>query len=233
MSGIRQLAVLVGICLTLTGCASAPGGQAPPTPASPTTAAPTPTPTPTSSTPTSTPTPAPTPTPKQVVTITLDGLTRGGGGGGDTVAFDAGDELVDFVGVLAGSEPSVSDIEDPWGGGEVWGTRSEWDGIGVSLYDGSANVVIRTPEVGGARVQTAEAIAVGSTRAESMAAGAWAVADENGDGVAEYLGIGSREVPGTESLANPGSVGIEYVLLMLEGDAVTEIHAPANDFSDI
>jgi hypothetical protein len=137
------------------------------------------------------------------------------------------------LGELAGEAPAVSDIEDPWGNGTSVGTRFDWEGISVSLFDGFASVWVRSPRVGEARVQTAEGVAVGSTRAQALAAGAWDSWDEEGDGVAEWLGIGSREAPGTSSLRDPGSVGIEYVLLKVEGDVVTEIQAPANDFSDL
>jgi hypothetical protein len=40
-------------------------------------------------------------------------------------------------------------------------------------------------------------------------------------------------VPGTTSLSNPGAVGIEYVLLIVEDDVVVQIQVPANDFSDL
>ncbi len=44
---------------------------------------------------------------------------------------------------------------------------------------------------------------------------------------------GGQEVPDTQSLTRPGSVGILYELFVLEGDTVIRILAPANDFSDL
>jgi hypothetical protein len=168
----------------------------------------------------------------RVVTVTHDGLSYDVGGGVDTVRFDAGNEVVSFVGGLADSAPTVSDIDDPWGTAVI-GTLFEWDGVALSVFGGVGDLRLRAAEIGGARLQTVEGIAVGSTRAEAMAAGAWADWDEDGDGVADHLGIGPREVPGTSSYAKPGSVGIEYVLLTIDDDVVTEIRVPVNDFSDI
>ncbi len=155
------------------------------------------------------------------------------GGTADTLSYDDGSGIVDLLSGLSGSEPAVTDIEDPWGNGTVVGSSYEWEGIVVSVYNGRAGVAISVPEVGDTKVQTPEGISVGSTRAEAMAAGAWTVWDQDGNGNANYLGIGSREVPDTRSLSNPGSVGIEYLMLVLADDAVGAIHVPANDFSDI
>ncbi|GAA2586189.1 hypothetical protein [Microbacterium binotii] len=41
------------------------------------------------------------------------------------------------------------------------------------------------------------------------------------------------EISGTQSLVNPGSVGIQFVMLGLDRDTVRELQAPANDFSDL
>lgn len=40
-------------------------------------------------------------------------------------------------------------------------------------------------------------------------------------------------VPGTTSLSNQGSVGVDYVMLRLENDVVTQVLAPANDYGDL
>ena len=52
-------------------------------------------------------------------------------------------------------------------------------------------------------------------------------------GIAEYVGLGSREVSGTQSLSHPGSIGVEYLLLSMKGDVVKQIQIPADDFSDL
>jgi hypothetical protein len=45
--------------------------------------------------------------------------------------------------------------------------------------------------------------------------------------------LGRREVPGVEPLTHPGSVGILYELFWFDGDVVTQIQVPSNDFSDL
>jgi len=212
----RRLAALMVVGFVLTGCAASATETSP---------------SPTAHTTSPTPSASASPVASSVVTVTLDGLTDPGGGTG--VAFEHVDEIVTFVGELAGSAPTVSDVEDPWGNGTSIGTRYEWDDIVVTTFDGPASVWLRSATVGETSFETAGGIAVGSTRAEAMAAGAWDVYDEDGDGVADQLGIGAREVPGMQSLSNPGSVGVEFLLLGIEDDVVTEIQVPSDDFSDI
>lgn len=181
--------------------------------------------------PATSPSPTASPSTSSSALITLDGFADPEGGTG--VPFDRADEVVTYVGKLAGEAPVVTDIEDPWGNGTSMGTRYEWNGIGVSVFGEYANVWVSQPVVGATRLTTAEGVGVGSTRAEATAAGAWEVYDDDGDGAADVLGIGSREVAGTTSLSRPGQDGIEYVLLRVEDDVVTQIQAPADDFSDI
>ncbi len=66
-----------------------------------------------------------------------------------------------------------------------------------------------------------------------MDAGAVDGWDEDGDGVADYLSIGVREVSGTSSLVKPGEVGVEYVDLKMTGDIVSRLSTGGNDYSDI
>ncbi|WP_243227457.1 hypothetical protein [Microbacterium sp. CIAB417] len=112
--------------------------------------------------------------------------------------------------------------------------RFDYDGIVVvSGPDGPAHVAVTTAMFHGVPVATQEGISVGSTRAEAMDAGARDGYDQNGDGIADWLDLGSVEISGTQSLVNPGSVGIQFVMLGLDGDTVRELQAPANDFSDL
>ncbi|WP_201276579.1 hypothetical protein [Marisediminicola senii] len=246
MTGSRSRVAAFGVGLTLcgslllTGCTTSGTKQltaaptapatADPEPAVASTPAPTPTPEPT---PVAEPAPAPTPQSAPIVTITLDDLSYGDPGAITTVPFTQGNDLVVAIQSLTGSAPSVSDIEDPWGNGDIWGTRYQWDGINVNVLDGNATLRISTATLGDSVILTAQGLAVGSTRADAVAAGAWDDYDENDDQIADYLGIGSREIAGTESLGNPGAVGVEYLMLEMNGDVVSAIHAPANDFSDI
>lgn len=112
--------------------------------------------------------------------------------------------------------------------------RFDYDGIVVvSGPDGPAHVAVTTANFHGVPVATQEGVTVGSTRTEAMDAGARDGFDENGDGVADWLDLGSVEISGTQSLTNPGSVGIQFVRLGLDGDTVRELQAPADDFSDL
>ncbi len=218
---IRALVAAASL-LILTGCASpvATEGTDTPTP---------------SVSPTATPSPAPAVSPAQErsVTLSLDGLTAARGAGAEAATLENPEAVLVLIEQLTGQPRAGTDMEDPWGQGDVAGTLYEWDEITVSVMGERASVVVRAPSVGGVPFRTAQGIGVGSTREEAVAAGAWDGWDEDGDGVADYLGIGEREVPGTQSLTRPDQVGIEYVMLRVAGDVVEQIHVPANDFSDI
>ena len=82
-------------------------------------------------------------------------------------------------------------------------------------------------------VLTESGITIGSSRADAIAAGAWDEWDEDGNGTSDYLGIGPREVPDTESRSRPGSAGDEFFVLVMDGDSVSQIEFPGNDFGDI
>jgi hypothetical protein len=170
---------------------------------------------------------------ERTVTVTLDGLTVTGDATEESAALEDPDAVLALVEELTGQARVGVDIPNPWGEGDPVGTLYEWDGVTVSVIGERASLVVRAATVGGASFQTEQGVAVGATRAEAVAAGAWDDWDEDGDGVADYLGIGEREVPGTESLSRPGETGIEYVMLGVKGDVVEQIHVPANDFSDL
>ena len=128
-----------------------------------------------------------------------------------------------------GSVPTEGTVDAPYGGVN---TRFDWDGarmivahdvFWVDIAAVAPGTIFRTPE----------GIGIGSTRAEAMAAGAAERWDEDGDGVADYLSIGMREVPDTTSLAHPGEIGVVFVELTLTGDVVTELRGLSDDFSDI
>jgi hypothetical protein len=224
MHRARPLALVGLICVVLSGCsAPAVDGTA--------ARAPTLTATPASTAP---PTPSPTVTEAEpALIVSLDDITVTRAGETEETPLADGSAIVALVTELADAAPQETAIEDPWGNGEVWGTRYEWPDAVVSVFDGQANLIVRSPRIGAAPVATAAGISVGSTRAEVVAADGWDEWDEDGDGVADHLGIAGREVAGTSSLSRPGEVGIEYISLTLAQDVVTEIHLPANDFSDI
>jgi hypothetical protein len=179
-------------------------------------------------------TPTPTPTPAGAISLGVAGIAFTDGGESKTLSFDDPQLLLAFVEELTGEPRAGEDFEDPWGNGDTWGTLYTWDDIRVSVRkDGPASVVILATTVGGIPVRTASGIAVGSTRDDVLAMGGWDGWDADGDGQADYLGVDGHEVEGVESLSRPGQPGREFILVELDGDVVTELQSPSNDFSDI
>lgn len=113
-------------------------------------------------------------------------------------------------------------------------TTYEWVGVLVSA-DGTGHFLmhVSATSIGGVLIETAEGIAVGSSRDIAVAAGAAEGYDSDGDGSADYLELGAREVPGTTSLTDPNVTGHEYLQLALNGELVTNLRAPSNDYSDL
>lgn len=219
---LRRLApLLVAAALVLGGCASADtrGARTPSAPAP-------------SAQPVTTPTPTPTSADAiaigvAAIEVTVDGQLQ-------TYPFAEPEPLLAVVEQLTG-EPAVGeDVEDPWGNGDVWGTRYVWDEISVSVpNEGTASVAVSAPAVGGIPVRTTGGIGVGASREDVVAAGGWDEWDADADGRADCLGMDAHPVEGTQSLGRPGEVGRQFVLVGLEGDVVTQIQSPSNDFSDI
>lgn len=182
------------------------------------------------------PTPDTSPTPTISVsqlTITLDGLVYSHDDNDELVPFSDGQGLLALFQKLTGFMPAGVALESPFEGYDWKQTSYEWSGVRVVVSeDGEASAIrILTPAVHGVPIQTQEGISVGSKRAGVLAAHGWDIYDENGDGLAEAIGLGSREVPGTQSTSHVGAVGVEYILLVMKGDAVEQILIPANDFS--
>ncbi|WP_203580710.1 hypothetical protein [Microbacterium hibisci] len=214
--------VLLVAALLLAGCASDGAVSATPGPSASQPA------------PTAGETPLQTPAAADLLVVGVDGIIFSDDGTSRSYPFAEPEQLLQLVETLTDQPRSGEDFEDPWGGGEVMGTVYRWDEISVSVSkDGAASVSVVAPRVGGIPLQTSDGIAVGATRAAATAAGAWEEWDADGDGHADHLGIDEQESPGTTSLSRPGEVGRVYISLALDGDVVTELHAPANDFSDL
>lgn len=161
------------------------------------------------------------------MTLTRDGQSA-------AYSFSAPEPLLALIEELTGQPRTGEDYEDPWGHGDVWGTTYTWDDISVSVpKEGSAGVTVKSAKVGDIPVQTPGGIAVGASRADVLAAQGWEEWDEDGDGLADYYGIDARTVEGTESLSRPGEVGREYIVIALNGDTVSRLQTPSNDFSDL
>jgi hypothetical protein len=207
---LRRLSpLLVATALVLAGCAAEVAAQA-------------------------SETPTPTPTPAGAISLGVEGMTFTDGGEPQSFSFDDPEPLLAFVEQLTGEPRVGEDFEDMWGHGEVWGTAYTWKEISVKVWkDGPASVAILAATVGGIPVRTTSGIAVGSTREDVLTIGGWDEWDADGDGKADYLGVDGREVAGVESLSRPGEPGREFILAGLNGDVVTELQSPSNDFSDI
>lgn len=201
---------LLSLSLVACGTPSTPGEAA--------------TPTPLSSTPIDSP-PATTPD-EQVILISLDGISVDEA---SAVGFDAPDVLVSRLSDALGADPTEEPVEGPYG--DVY-TAYVWEGVRAVLRTSRIDISV-TAETPRASFLTEEGIHLGSTRAEALAAGAEDGWDEDSDGIADYLNVGMREVPGTSSLVNPGEVGVEYLSLTIVDDVVVEITSGGNDFSDI
>lgn len=161
-----------------------------------------------------------------MVVLSLDGAAIDDG---EIVPFEDVDGLVASFTGLFGIAPDESMVEGAYGSAY---TAYDWASVRVLVADTRATVTVSAKAPGVAFI-TEQGIALGSTRAEALAAGAVDDWDENGDGTADYLRIGMREVPGTQSLSTPGAVGVEYLTLKITDDTVTSVSSGGNDFSDI
>ncbi len=167
------------------------------------------------------------------MTIGLDSVSYEHDGRVDVIALDDGASVLALFESINGFLPTGTEIEYPPGYPTGLFTY-RWSEVIVAVSDqGPADFVILSPTINGVPIQTTEGIAVGSSRSEVVAAGVRDYMDEDDDGVADHLALGSREVPGTRSLDRDGFVGAEFLLLVIYGDTVERIIVPANDFSDL
>ncbi|WAB85216.1 hypothetical protein OVN20_06635 [Microcella daejeonensis] len=115
----------------------------------------------------------------------------------------------------------------------------DWDGLRMFVVRGGdrdgdvEGLAIRDVALHGVPLATVEGIAVADMRSDLSAIGPEDVHDSEGDGVADQVGFGFRDIRGTKSLAEPGATGSEFALAPLDGDVITELHLPGNDFCDL
>lgn len=182
-----------------------------------------------SSTPTVAPTGTSTPTPaaaQHTVALSVDGIRIDGG---ELLPRNAPDQTLSALEELLEERP---EREQPDGAYDIVFYR--WGSLSASVSSGSTVSLSFGPsEVPGLTVVLESGVGLGSTRDEAMATGAVPGWDEDGDGVADYLSIERREVPGTNSLSRPGEVGVEYIELKIVDDIVTGVGNGGNDFSDL
>ncbi|WP_285633990.1 hypothetical protein [Microbacterium arabinogalactanolyticum] len=170
--------------------------------------------------------PAPNSTPR-VIEISLDGMS-----------IDAGEEIPysDRSGVLEALSGVLGPLDDATPRPDSYGlVVYEWGSVKASMFEeGDVGIWIASREQNEVEFQGPEGVMVGWTREQALAAGAEDIAyDADGDGKADQLAIGAREVAGTVSLTDPGRTGREYIVLDMEGDKVTHIISNGNDFSDL
>ncbi|MFJ6427257.1 hypothetical protein [Microbacterium maritypicum] len=218
----RSLASAVALAasaLLLIGCTSAPSSTGPST----------------------APAAAPSPTPSATaeiepqIVVSLDGIAVTDESGTRRADFADLDAVLNLVGEVAGGLPEPEKVEDP-PGYEYGMVNYTWDGLKVftdTAHEAPASVAITGSSLNGVPIMTEQGVAVGSTREELIDAGAWALVDAEDPRTAEFVGVGGREAPGTESLTHPGSVGIIFTLFWFDGDVVKQIQVPSNDYSDI
>ncbi|GAA1133456.1 hypothetical protein GCM10009651_16410 [Microbacterium natoriense] len=215
---IAPIMVIAAATASLVSCAATP--KAPPTPSS------------IEST-TTEPSPSTDESPQLVVGI--NGVTYIEGADTASAQYDDAAALLALLTEATGELPTPTEIEDP-PGYEMDKVAYDWEGLKV-ITDaggtGAASISVSGPEVDGVPIATEEGLSVGSSRADLSAANGWDQWDEDGDGTADYVGLGGVPVPGTTSLAHPGEVGILFLLFVLDGDTVVQIMAPSNDFSDL
>ncbi|KTS89355.1 hypothetical protein NS183_08955 [Microbacterium testaceum] len=154
------------------------------------------------------------------IVVSLEHATVEGGTAQEPLGYRA--DAVDGWRSALGSDSASSG--SPSADGVV---AHDWPGLRLLLADDDdeRSVSITAAEVNGHPVRTAHGLAVGSTRAEAMAAGAL-------PGSGHELRIDVREVPGTSSAERPDSVGTEFIALEMNGDTVASIRVPANDFGE-
>ncbi|MGN7950087.1 hypothetical protein ACTJKH_15190 [Microbacterium sp. 22215] len=188
--------------------------------------------------PTSSETPSATPTPaaEARLVVTIDGLEFVDGADTESAGYDDAAAVLELLETATGEAPALTDLQDP-PGYETNLVSYDWDGLSVVTEEGgegaSSRILVDAATVGGVPIASQEGLTIGSTRDQVIAAQGWDVWDEDDDGIADYLGVGEQEVPGTTSLTRPGETGIRYVMFSLTDDVVTKINAPADDFSDL
>ncbi|GAA5028875.1 hypothetical protein ACFQRL_06850 [Microbacterium fluvii] len=181
----------------------------------------------------------PSPTASETVTtavlvVSTTGVAVQSGSAVEEIAYSDGAALVAAVTAASGIDPVVTeeDVPAPYEGTV---TTYDWgDGAVVMVGDGpGVSISVRRETLAGLPVSTPSGIAVGSDRADVLAAGGLAISDEDQDGTPEQLSVDPLDAAGTESLTSPGTVGTTFVLVILDGDTVSGIQAPGNDFADV
>lgn len=192
------------------------------------------------STPSATPTPTPTPSDDategnaaEEIILTLDGVVHSRGGTETVAPLDDPEAVIALFTSLVGNDAVVEELENP-PGYEFDLTRYDWGQVSM-LADSEevSSIAVLSSSLNDVPISAPGEIAVGSTVDDLREVDAQDVYDSDGDGVADQIGFAPRDVPGTQSLIDPDSVGSEFFLALVEADRVVQIQFPGNDFSDI
>lgn len=208
---MRILIAAAALTLVLAGCApqASPGGTTDPTP-SDTTAAPEPT----------------------AVILSLEGLTLVDQDGEalEATRFDDPQPVLVLLDELLGSTPDPEEFPEydtttySWGEDLVFSTRGEdysWVRVNVA-------------EIGGLPVRTAAGIQVGSSRDDLLAQDVYDPKyDFDEDGFSDFYGLEPVTNDEYESLSLPGQPGTDFIEVQLQGDAVSSMSSPSNDYTDV
>lgn len=161
--------------------------------------------------------------------MTVDGITYVHSGTEDTALYNDPKNLLALVEKAIGVSPTVSKVADR--PGYVFGnSRYVWNGMDILANETTASILVTSPAVNGIPLKTKQGIAVGSSRADVLANQGKNPYNDNKE---DSLALDFQEQPGTSSLSHPGSVGMDYILLPMEKDAVERILSPSNDYADL
>ena len=174
--------------------------------------------------------PDPTPAPAAIV-VSVDGLELVDEQGTvlGSAEFADGAGVVEFLGDAVGSTPEGEENTE---GYPI--TSYDWGEVTLRVVDdGAASIVASSATIEGLEIRTTEGVGVGSSREAAVDAGAEEVFYADGSLQPDLLRLQVRDAPGTDSLENPGTTGVDFVLLVLEGGDVVRIFSPSSDYGDL
>ena len=203
----------LAVTLALAGCAPTGGSTDP-------TAGPKPT---------ETVVPEPVPT---AVVLSLDGLAVVDQDGEplEATQFSDPEPVLTLLGELLGSTPDPEENPDYGTTTYMWGDDVTFGTTGPDYSWVRLNVT----ELGGLPVQTAAGIHVGSSRDDLLAQDVYDPEyDFDSDGFSDFYGLEPVTNNDYESLSFPGQPGTDYIEVQLQGNAVSSLSAPSNDYTDV
>ena len=173
---------------------------------------------------------SPAPVVAVALVVSLDEITvvNSDGSTADSAPFRDGPATVALLSRALGSTPTPTRNDD-------YGfTDYSWEGVGVTLTDDkSASVGFTVPELNDLALRTSEGIQVGSSLTDVKAVASPGTEYEPEGSQDAYFGLEARPHPGTESLAIPGQVGLDFINIRLTNGLVVNIGAPGGDWQDL